>query len=324
MHALFIFTLFFTAGVALQALHIPPIMTCLGFFLVFIFAYTKLTHHIPLQQFFIACIAFSCGALRFAQRETLFATQAQQLCNKKISIYGEIIEIDSSNPYKTTITVATPQGTVLVASSTPIHCYTGDTVTLPDMYVMVPDNASYRNYLKKRGVVGTARISDQQRFIVHANCNPLWQACQKNKSITLSNIKEKLSAQTWSLVGPLFFGMKNTHESDDFEIRTQFQSWGLSHYLARSGLHLIIFIIILELMGSLFPLSLLFKHMFVACCIAVYAAFSFSSISFTRALCMVALYSLCSLRTVQYHALYALTLIFCCILLHNPYQLFFS
>lgn len=146
---------------------------------------------------------------------------------------------------------------------------------------------------------------------------------KKNKSITLSNIKEKLSAQTWSLVGPLFFGMKNTHESDDFEIRTQFQSWGLSHYLARSGLHLIIFIIILELMGSLFPLSLLFKHMFVACCIAVYAAFSFSSISFTRALCMVALYSLCSLRTVQYHALYALTLIFCCILLHNPYQLFF-
>ena len=102
----------------------------------------------------------------------------------------------------------------------------------------------------------------------------------------------------------------------------QFQWWGISHYLARSGLHLVMFVFILHMLFMFIPIPFLLRQLVVTCCIATYMLFSWSSVSFIRSLLMIFCYLLCSMFRMQQHGLHTISLACCIILLYNPTFLF--
>jgi len=80
--------------------------------------------------------------------------------------------------------------------------------------------------------------------------------------------------------GLIFFGNK-TPGSDDARMR--FGYWGLAHFLARSGLHIVIFVLLITLLLRMLPLHSSFKYLLMLLICLLYDALSWSSVSFLRA-----------------------------------------
>lgn len=94
-------------------------------------------------------------------------------------------------------------------------------------------------------------------------------------------IRRVMSAETATLFKALFLGNKD--EGPYEAIRPLFQHWGLSHYLARSGMHIMMLIWIWSFFIGFFP----GWHIQTLLCVILltfYAFFSWSSLSFIRAL----------------------------------------
>jgi predicted membrane metal-binding protein len=91
-----------------------------------------------------------------------------------------------------------------------------------------------------------------------------------------------LPAHVFTYLAALFLGNKNR---DDFlAMRAKFTNWGLTHYLARSGLH--ISLLISLWIGALrcMPISLPIKGILLFSILCLYDHLSWANISFNRAL----------------------------------------
>ena len=102
-----------------------------------------------------------------------------------------------------------------------------------------------------------------------------------------------------------------------------FKWWGLSHYLARSGLHLVIIASIWFILLSIFKVPYLLKNLISAVFIISYHLLTWPSIPFIRSIIVFILYKLCIFFDLQINSLHLLNLTCFIILLFNPFQLFF-
>ena len=107
------------------------------------------------------------------------------------------------------------------------------------------------------------------------------------------------------------------------ELNDQFKTWGLSHLLARSGLHLAVFVMIWQRLLSAIPFPFMFKQLFMTILCLVYFILSWSSIPFVRALALFLLYKKCLLFKIPFHFLHNLSLVTFFFLVLCPINLFF-
>lgn len=161
-------------------------------------------------------------------------------------------------------------------------------------------------------------------FDIILHNRPLWHF--KNTIYTLKNrlsakIKQKLNPQTYNLFSSLFLGK---HEkSDSIDTYILFSPWGLNHYLARAGLHLLILFFILNILTSLI-ISRFFTKIFVNTGISVcYYALSYTNTPFMRALLVFLSYQCCHIFKTQIQTLHILNLILLGYLLLKPIDIFF-
>ena len=124
------------------------------------------------------------------------------------------------------------------------------------------------------------------------------------------------------LFSAIFLGKKNKTQTYD-KSKDQFKIWGISHYLARSGLHLVIFIMIWHLILCLFPIPFRWKQSILIALALIYALLSWSSVSFIRALTVFMLYKIATIFEIQMHIVHSITLACLFTLLYNPAHLFF-
>ncbi len=93
-------------------------------------------------------------------------------------------------------------------------------------------------------------------------------------------IMATLSPLSKLYAGLMFFGTKEAGSDD---IRTLFTRWGLAHFLARSGLHIVIFVFLVSLLLRVVPVHKRIKDLFLFIICIIYDALSWSSVSFLRA-----------------------------------------
>ncbi|MFC1894428.1 ComEC/Rec2 family competence protein [Candidatus Dependentiae bacterium] len=146
-----------------------------------------------------------------------------------------------------------------------------------------------------------------------------WINQKKNK--LLLNIRQKLLPQTFYYFSYIFLGNKKAGKNN--QLRRNFGQWGITHYLARSGLHVILFILIWKILLSLIPISLYLKQLVLISICMIYSLLSWSSISFYRAFYIFIFYELGKFYNQQTSFLHMLCLLCIIILLFNPIQLFF-
>jgi competence protein ComEC len=133
----------------------------------------------------------------------------------------------------------------------------------------------------------------------------------------------KMSKKTSAFFSSLFLGYKKVDEREMSLLKEHFKWWGISHYLARSGLHMVIFSFVLHLFLRVIPITFLYKQIILLVLSLLYFFLSFPSVSFNRAFLTFLLFKMCILTQQQTHPLHLFTLTTFIILLINPWQLFF-
>lgn len=136
------------------------------------------------------------------------------------------------------------------------------------------------------------------------------------RSSILNQVKIILKDQP--LFKTIFLGESNK----DKDIKKIFNTWGITHYLARSGLHIQILISFISFI--LLFLGINYKKIiyFEAFILLIFYFFSFQSISFLRAITMFLMNKFCLLLKIKTTSLHIVSATALLIFFINPYSFF--
>ncbi|MCK4499149.1 ComEC/Rec2 family competence protein [Candidatus Babeliales bacterium] len=201
----------------------------------------------------------------------------------------------------------------------------GDTIKIINPEISPPPKQSpftksnsWNNYLSKENILG---------YVFCKNPRTIKRLWNKSKNIFLkikssldTEMQKKLSPSTYNLFASIFLGKKTIAVGS--KLREFFAYWGLSHYLARSGLHVALFTSIWIMLLSIATLPIALRYLIIALLVFMYGALSWTSISFLRAHWVFLLFALGKATTHQTRTPHLLTIVAITLLLYSPFQLF--
>lgn len=287
---------------------------------------------------FLLNSVFLLGAFLYQQRIThqqKFFEVIDQ--NKKYDLYGTITSLQEvsgkRHAYYCTLKKATISDNdfkrvIYDNCSLGVYCNTiqnfeiDDAIYVHDVTFRKPKSLSYQQHLCKENIVTTIFLSSKSipKLMQRPNISLARWIFNKRKTIILS-LQKKMLPKTYTFFSSLFLGYKNDNRY--FQVlKEHFKRWGLSHYLARSGLHLILFIALWQLLFRCIALPFVIKHLLLTIMIMLYFLLSWTSIPFTRSCLTYLGYVLGTLCNKQIEALHTLTVVVWIILLINPMYLF--
>lgn len=198
-----------------------------------------------------------------------------------------------------------------------------DTIECGPLTIKRATDEGFALYLQREGVCATSfpqkihcRLVQRSKF---SFLNWLfWQ-----RELLQIKLRKKISRKTFSLFSSLFIGNRKPVTTTLAPYKQHFKKWGILHHLARSGLHLVVFIMIWHYFLNILPLSFIYKHAIISFLILFYFLFSWSSLSFLRAFIVYALYKIGTLTHSKVHPLHTICSACLLLLIHNPFHLFF-
>jgi len=195
-----------------------------------------------------------------------------------------------------------------------------DQIHIEQISFKEPQSESYKKYLLKESIHATA-FSQKLIYTLQAK-NVSHAQLLKNKLHQLEErIYKKLSKNSQILFGSLFLGSKRYLESTD--LKNHFNTWGINHFLARSGLHVSIIIFLILFISRLCQLTFFASTIMTSLSLIFYISFSYSSISFFRALAS-SFFMLWGLAfKVPVNLLHILLISLMLFILYNPFYVFF-
>jgi ComEC/Rec2-related protein len=199
----------------------------------------------------------------------------------------------------------------------------GDMVQIDQVKIKEPTNKSYRDYLVKENLIGTLFINNFAPTLIARPIFSFKRFIFSQKQRLIESLKKRFSRNTAMLYSSLFLGNKNTNKRELDQSSQYFKQWGISHYLARSGLHLVIFMLIWHALLRCIPLPFMLKQIILLMLAIIYFILTWPSISFVRAFYMFVTCKLCVLLKTRSHFLHVFSLTALTVLFLNPIQLFF-
>lgn len=205
----------------------------------------------------------------------------------------------------------------------------GDTILLKTK-LQAPSNENtgdfdYVNYLKRKGISGTAYIAAKDWQIKGHNSHVSWiQQLQDFRSIVTEKYKSLgFEGDAFAILSALTTGMK---EDLSDEIREVYSVAGVSHVLALSGLHIgLIYGFMLLFLIPLWkqaPYAKLISICVIIITLWAFAIFTGLSTSVVRSTIMFSIHAIASLKEERPATLHILTLTAFGMLLYNPLWLF--
>lgn len=257
--------------------------------------------------------------------------------NKPITITGTIVDKnDVINNYKKSTAITLAINTIATQNYTKknnklLLLYTnnnnnftvGDTITFFDIYCKKPSNQSFQQYQIKEQIVATI-FEDNPKYII--TYHPTWSLrywIWHHKKRILEGLAHKLSHHGFRFFSSLFLGNRMCIKAELEETNEQFKTWGISHFLARSGLHLALFIYIWQVIFCIIPLPLIIKQIIISLLSCIYFILTWTSAPFTRSFALFILNKLCLFTKTSFNLLHYLTLVCLGFLVYCPLYLFF-
>ncbi|MGE0206455.1 MAG: ComEC/Rec2 family competence protein [Candidatus Babeliales bacterium] len=195
-----------------------------------------------------------------------------------------------------------------------------DTVSFENIVIRQPKQESMYLYSLKNSIAGTFCSKTFKQVSRPSKSFMRWLF--EYRDYLLISLKKKCSRETFTWLALLFFGNKELDKKSLAPLQEDFKYWGISHYLARSGLHLVIFIAIWEFFLSLIPLSFIVKQILLIIISCIYVLCSWTSLSFARSLLGFFIYKLGILLEKPIHPLHLITTVTIATLAYNPFFLF--
>lgn len=211
---------------------------------------------------------------------------------------------------------------------TPTMLEVDDVIELTNIHIRHPKNTptasgnpTFDAYLYKENIAATLFVKKLSFKLIHKPRFSLKRYCMNVCQGLATSLKRKMSWTTFKLVSCIFFGDKRMLKNSP--LKDSFNFWGISHYLARSGLHVMILLFVLTLSLRPIPIPHYAKRILIILFCLIYCLLSWSSISFFRALAVFLLCEAGLFVTKKPHPLYLLGIVCFLILAFNPFQLFF-
>lgn len=280
---------------------------------------------------FFPCLWFLIGAWRYEQQEAAFR---QFNLFAKNSLYNVVGIVEDKKKDSNTIIISLQSFNNLCLpmslKNKKIKIYTdntnnadiGDTICCSSLRCYTKNSLQKKQLLLRTGLLASTYLG---HGTCHISYRPTW--CFKRwlyhkKCRLRSDLKTKMSASTFSLFESLFLGFRTSYH-EYYTIKNSFQYWGIVHYLARSGLHLVVVSFFWQALLSVIPMSFMLKNIIILFFIIFYALTTQISISFIRSLLFFIIYLLCSISNVAPYRLHIIILTGLVILIINPLDLFF-
>ncbi len=330
---IFLITLSCIIGIVFHTLLIPLSILCATLICYTLF----LQQHALLKQLAL-CSFFICFGAWLHHKElhnydnfyTLFE-------NKKINVNGTVIdknEVISHYKKLDAITLAintiatkeftqTSNKTIVFYTKSNTNISVGDMVTFYDIMCKRPSSEDFQRYQIKEQVIATV-FDDTPKHVV--NYHPTWSLRNwiwTQKKRLLDDLANKFSHNTFRFFTSLFLGNRACVKASLEETNEQFKIWGISHFLARSGLHLALFIMIWNSLFCFIPIPLVCKQLIITLLSCIYFILTWTSAPFTRSFALFLVSKLCLFTKTSFHLLHYVTLVCLCFLLYCPLYLFF-
>jgi len=198
----------------------------------------------------------------------------------------------------------------------------GDSIEIYGLVGKKP-SSSFSQYLIKENIMVMVHANNMQYTIIYRPSWSLsrWRYMQKKRLLT--SLEQKLAPQAFIFFSSLFLGNRTWIKDKIQQTNELFKRWGISHFLARSGLHLAIFTLIWLVLFSFIPLSWGIKQILLLLIGIIYFFLTWPTVSFMRAFILFLLYKTCTALKVPFHFLHLLSLVCITFLILNPMLLFF-
>ena len=270
---------------------------------------------------------------------TIRATRAEQLYfNKAIAlqsydIMGTVTSLEEISPTKRAVALAP---TVFIShaenhttSSIPVKLYlptntinlsVGDIIKACRTRPIVSQRSIHReNFITAIPLKEFGIIPLHQTSTLLANLKTL---LSRIRNAIIMRLQDKFSKIGFSLFSSLFLGKNLLPTAHIPPLIEQFNAWGISHYLARSGLHIIILLELWHYVLRLAPIGFSIRQFFLLLFLLLFYVLSFPSISFIRA---ILTYSIARFYIFQKTPALSIHTIMLCgysILIYSPLALF--
>ncbi len=198
----------------------------------------------------------------------------------------------------------------------------GDRVRIYNpVYALQKNNSFKQKLLKNNYQASLFSYNPRTRLLLRPEWSMRRYLHQKKNNVKES-INAKMSSTTAALFSMLFLGAQSNNTQESQLLQKSFQNWGISHYLARSGLHVALFILIINFILSLCMISYVSRYLFLGCIVGAYTLLSWTSISFIRALTTFLLSFYAIIDNAPVHTFYIFCLTYFLITCSYPFQLF--
>ncbi len=181
---------------------------------------------------------------------------------------------------------------------------------------------SFDDYLAKENILAALYHTKKSEItLLERPSASLKRWIWKKRESIYQGMMEKISHSCKPLLGLIFFGNKQQPSIEN--LRRSFNTWGISHHLARSGLHIVFLIAIWSLLLMFLPINMQIKRFLLLVICLLYAFLSWSSIPFKRALAAFSITQFGKMTSQRTNTLHILCIVCLIVLLINPLQLFF-
>jgi hypothetical protein len=292
----------------------------------------------------VALLFFFVGSILFQSQKNFSSFFLDKYARKVVCIFGTITDKQeiATTRRQELVTIAVEQvkeegADDYEATAFSIMCNTrknrdllvGDIVLIDNIIIKKPTTTSlsknppFSDYMIKEGILASifTNLTNKWSLINRPTWSLKRWIWQKRTSL-YNKLMSKCSFMARSYFSLIFLG--NKQQSKNLEdLRITFSLWGLSHYLARSGLHIVLFILFFQWLLRLLPIYLPIKRIFLMFICIIYSILSWSSTPFLRAYSVFLLMEGGKLFLQQTNFIHILTFVCLVTLLFNPMQLFF-
>jgi competence protein ComEC len=213
----------------------------------------------------------------------------------------------------------------------------GDTILIKNVHFKTPKNKNYLSYLLKNHITTSVsalkshiEVTYHPRYSISRtitayihNLNTSFRSTLTNETYCAfsSIFRSTLTNETYCAFSSIFLGDPSAKKKVVY-LKKHLNYWGILHYIARSGLHLLIFVSIWMFILSYIPLPWIIRQLCMLLLVLLYNLLSWPSIPFSRALYTFILIKSTHILNIKTYTIPTLSCVTCITLLSNPLVLF--
>lgn len=305
---------------------------------VFIFCYLE---KFSIRNSSLLIISIFVGNYCYNKQISSFQNFKNQINHHNFDVTGCVIDYtkNSNNLFKHRLTIQAETFSNQIKSfkiTKHLYLYTqkspavyiGDEILIKDLKFNLTDNGCFDNFLIKNNIAATI-FTFKLNFKKKSNSTNTFSILKiknllkKYKNHLLKKINLKMNKQTATIFNSVFLGYKINHSFEIKKLKQSFQTWGTVHYLARSGLHLVIISTIWQTISNLFKIPFIFSNILMLFNMLIFYLLSWSAIPFWRALIVIMCNRIYQLWHLPIHPIHILNISCILMILKNPISIFF-